>query len=219
MRRNWLEYTPLLAYCPDLWNDGGPGQTAAEFVKRLKNNQPYNKVHFPSDIVAKLLKLFLENHESLKNVFHNDMVLVPVPRASPIREGDLWPAYEIANSISRLGLGRVSPLLERVKGVNPSSRSSPKARPTPTQHFESLSVRRNLSQVEEVVLVDDVITRGHTLIACAWRIEEAYPGIKIHAFAAVRTVSNKQEFKGFFDPVELGRITYRRNRDDCLRRP
>jgi hypothetical protein len=57
-------------------------------------------------------------------------------------------------------------------------------------------------------------------MGCAWKIEEAYPDVSIHAFAAVRAVSNPDEFKAFYDPVvESGTITYRPDTGDCLRRP
>ena len=213
-----LNYSSLLTYCPALKTSPGEGKLAAELVKRLKNNLPLGRGVFLPDMVARLLASLLEGRESLRGVFHGEAILVPVPRSSPIRRGGLWPSLEIARSMQSLGLGRVSTLLERVKRVLPSSRSSPRARPTPTEHYKSLKVRPVLSDVGEVVLVDDIVTRGHTLMGCAWRIEEAYPGVRIHAFAAIRTVSRKEDFRGLYDPVELGTITYRRDRNDCLRR-
>jgi hypothetical protein len=36
-------------------------------------------------------------------------------------------------------------------------------------------------------------------MGCVWRIEGAYPDVSIHAFAAVRIVSNPYEFKAFHD--------------------
>jgi phosphoribosylpyrophosphate synthetase len=74
--------------------------------------------------------------------------------------------------------------------------------------------------VKNVILVDDIVTRGHTFMGYAWKIEEAYPDVSIHAFAAVRAVSNPDEFKAFYDPVvESGTITYRPDTGDCLSRP
>jgi predicted amidophosphoribosyltransferase len=149
------------------------------------------------------------------------VVLVPVPRSSPIREGDLWPSYEIAKAMQDLRLGRVSTLLERIERVNPSSRSGSEDRPSPLLHFQTIRLQGNLpANVKCVILVDDIVTRGHTFMGCAWKIEEAYPDVSIHAFAAVRAVSNPDEFKAFYDPVvESGTITYRPDTGDCLRRP
>ncbi len=128
--------------------------------------------------------------------------MVPVPRSAPIREGSLWPPFLIAEEMQKVGLGKVSTLLERVEKVNPSSLSRAKDRPGPKKHFESIRLRSSkVSNVENVILVDDVVTRGHTFMGCAWRIEEAYPEASIHAFAAIKTVSNPDKFRGFVDPV------------------
>ena len=142
-----------------------------------------------------------------------------MPRAAPIRKGYLWPSLEIAEKMQSLGLGRVFTLLERKEKVNQSSASPPMQRPKPTKHFQTLSIIEKILDADFVTLVDDVVTRGHTFMGCAWKIEEAYPNVGIHAFAAIRTISNPEEFKGFYDPVESGMITYRRDSDDCLRRP
>jgi predicted amidophosphoribosyltransferase len=163
----------------------------------------------------------LRKNISQRSVFQSDVVLVPVPRSSPIREGDLWPSYEIAKAMQDLRLGRVSTLLERIERVNPSSRSRSEDRPSPFKHSQTIRLQGNLPpNVKCVILVDDIVTRGHTFMGCAWKIEEAYPDVSIHAFAAVRAVSNPDEFKAFYDPVvESGTITYRPDTGDCLRRP
>lgn len=47
-----------------------------------------------------------------------------------------------------------------------------------------------------LVLVDDVVTRGATLLACASRLMEAYPSIPVTGFAVARTMSG-----GFDDSI------------------
>jgi predicted amidophosphoribosyltransferase len=186
----------------------------------LKNNWSFRTGSLsiePSKHVAQTLR----KNISQWSVFHGDAVLVPVPRSAPIREGDLWPSYEIAKAMQDLRLGRVSTLLERIERVNPSSRSRSEDRPSPFKHSQTIRLQRNLPpNVKSVILVDDIVTRGHTFMGCAWKIEEAYPDVSIHAFAAVRAVSNPYGFKAFYDPVvESGTITYRSGIGDCLRRP
>jgi len=209
-----LTYSSLFSYCPQCSTK--ESLTAREFMKCLKNNWPFGGKD-PSEIVVQTL---LKNVSQWSSIFHGDVVLVPVPRSAPMRKGSLWPPFLLAEEMQKVGLGRVSTLLERVEKVNPSSLSRAKDRPGPIKHFESIRLRRSkVSDVKNVILVDDLVTRGHTFMGCAWRIEEAYPEASIHAFAAIRTVSNPDEFRGLFDPVELGTIIYREDRDDCLRRP
>ena len=215
--RHELYYTSIFSFSPR--NMTEEGETAYEFVKCLKNNWPVRGKDFPSALVAKNLNKILQDSGSLRNVFHEWAILVPVPRASLTREDNFWPSREIAKELESLKLGKVLTLLERVERVNPSSKSRPQDRPTPTQHYRSFSIKKKLPSVDSVVLVDDVVTRGHTLMGAAWKIEEAYPDIGIHAFAAFRTISNPDEFRRFVEPVELGTIIYRSDKDDCLRRP
>ena len=50
-------------------------------------------------------------------------------------------------------------------------------RPTAEQHYESISVQGILSEPEEILLVDDVVTRGVTLLGCANRLADAFPKV------------------------------------------
>ena len=224
--RDRLSYSSLFSYVPERriplhpWDRRDEAKTALEFMRCLKNNWPYSRGSSsiePSKVVAQIL---VKNLSHWRSVFHGDVVLVPVPRSAPIRKNDLWPPFLIAEEMQKAGLGRVLTLLERVERVNPSSRSLAKERPSPKEHFESIRLLElSVVDVKNVILVDDLVTRGHTFMGCAWKIDEAYPNVGIHAFAAIRTISNPEEFKGFYDPVEQGMITYRRDSDDCLRRP
>jgi len=46
-----------------------------------------------------------------------------------------------------------------------------------------------------IVLIDDILTRGHTFLGAAWRLHEAFPETKIVAFAAMRTISKEKELR------------------------
>jgi hypothetical protein len=50
---------------------------------------------------------------------------------------------------------------------------------------------------EEIVLVDDLVTKGATIAGAAARLMEAYPGVSIRAFAISRT---RWEFDRLEDP-------------------
>ena len=45
-----------------------------------------------------------------------------------------------------------------------------------------------------------------TFMGRACRTEEVYHETSIHAFAETRTISNSDEFKDIFEPVERGRL-------------
>ncbi len=94
----------------------------------------------------------------------------------------------------------MAPYLERIKALRKAATSLPQKRPMVTEHFESMAVRGSLAPPQEVMLVDDIVTRGATLFGAAERLLEAFPNVHIRAFAAMRTVSNSSEFVNFFEP-------------------
>lgn len=53
-----------------------------------------------------------------------------------------------------------------------------------------------------LTLVDDVITRGRTLLAAAGMLHEAFPGAEIRAFALVRTLGRGETLHRVLDPCE-----------------
>jgi hypoxanthine phosphoribosyltransferase len=88
----------------------------------------------------------------------------------------------------------------------------------PQLHFDSLAHSRQLSPAKRYLVVDDVITRGATLLACASRIKESNPTAEVKGFALLRAISNPVEFEAIVDPVGDGTITLR-PQGDTLRRP
>ncbi len=153
------------------------------------------------------------------SLFRINSVLVPLPRSSLLQPDSLWVPERIANALINRQFGaRVMPCLTRSRAVPKSATSQPDQRPTPTDHFKSFTVQGNLGSAEDVVLIDDIVTRGHTMIGAANRLLEAFPSSRIHAFAAMRTVSDWTDFSHIYDP-QIGSIEYRANFDDCLRRP
>jgi len=146
---------------------------------------------------------------SLADLFASVPILVPVPASHPARcRPDSVPAKLAAAMVTR-GLGSRSwSGLTRMHAVRRSTTARPGARPTTMDHYASFAVDRTLSATHEVVLVDDVVTRGRTLLAAAARIQEAYPGIQVRAFAMVRTMGLVPEIDCLLDPCR-GEIRWR----------
>lgn len=65
----------------------------------------------------------------------------------------------------------------------------------------SRCVQEVFPEPDEILLVDDVITRGATLLGAANRLAEAYPKAHIRAFAAMRTISPPNVFASTHNPV------------------
>ncbi|MBI1664074.1 MAG: hypothetical protein IS860_11460 [Nitrosopumilus sp.] len=69
-----------------------------------------------------------------------------------------------------------------------------------------MKVKELLDTPREIVLVDDVITPGATTLGAVNRLADAFPNAKIRVFAAMRTISNPDEFSEIIQPC-IGTIT------------
>lgn len=136
----------------------------------------------------------------LAGFFLSGAVLVPVPRSAP-RVGGLWPAEELARALVQEGVGStIWPGLRRISAVRKSATSAKGWRPSVAQHYDTLRLEPLELRPGSVVLVDDVITKGRTLLAAAARVREALPGVHIRAFALLRTLGLTSEIKTLLEP-------------------
>jgi len=124
-----------------------------------------------------------------------DAWLIPVPgstRTTPM----YWAAWQLATALQALGAARgVWPGLVREFPVRKSATALLGERPTVPQHYGSLAVIEARAPPGRLILVDDVITRGRTLLAAAARLRRSLPHADIRAFALVRTL-------GFLDRID-----------------
>lgn len=141
-----------------------------------------------------------EEHDFLAK----DVILVPMPKSSPLvsNTNALWVPREICKALNALGFGaRVETLVERVKAVPKSSYAKTAAdRASPQIHMESMKATRSSILEERITIVDDVITRGATLLGAASVLRESFPNAEIRGFAFIRTSKNKYHIDSILDP-------------------
>ena len=144
-------------------------------------------------------------------------VLVPAPRSSRLLEGALWPALELAAALASVRLGaRVLPCLERIQAVPKAAFAEPGQRPTATEHYETIACKPSVPPPATILLVDDIVTKGATLLGSAWRLHETFPVARLTAFAAMRTLGLQPDIEALVAPC-TGVI--RRAGSDADRRP
>jgi predicted amidophosphoribosyltransferase len=115
-------------------------------------------------------------------------ILVPVPGSAATCAERAWVAGRLADALIDKGLGRVAwPGLHRVSSVRKSAYALIGARPSVHRHYDSFSFMKPLWESQSIVLVDDIVTKGRTLLAAAARIQDALPHARIKAFALMRT--------------------------------
>lgn len=216
MNISHLEFGALLTYTPR-----GSTQRAVHsknVMQALKRDQFVGEPPIlMSEWVAKTVKQKMAELP-FASFFQPNTILVPAPKSSLMQPNTLWVPERIATVLVEAGIGKqVTSCLIRTKAVPKAASSSPTDRPTAKQHYESITVQGILSKPDEIVLVDDVVTRGATLLGCANRLADAFPQCCIRAFVAMRTISNPNEFESVYSPC-TGTIDLHET-GDTFRRP
>ncbi len=162
-----------------------------------------------------LKKAIVRLHSDCKSVpfkhfFEGDVVLVPTPSHAPlVGKEALWVPRLIAEYLVSEGLGNfTAPILKRKYCIPKSAYSHKGQRPTLQNHLDSMEVYGGLASVPaHIVVIDDVITKGTTLLAAASLIKEVYPHTQVSCFALLRTMGRVAEVARVVDPC-LGWITF-----------
>jgi hypothetical protein len=174
----------------------------------------------PAWLPRLIARVWLEaaGHGRFTSILGRGAVLVPVPGSAPEQRGD-WVGERVAWCLREAGLAaQVWPVLRRRHAVRKSAFAAAGERPSVPEHFASFAVERAYSGgavlahggiVGEsspaglrLTLVDDVITRGRTLVAAAARLREAFPTADVRAFALLRTLSREERLLRTLDPCE-----------------
>jgi len=69
---------------------------------------------------------------------------------------------------------------------------------------------------DAALLVDDIVTKGSTLVGAASRLQEAFPGLGVRGFALVRTRGLIEEVEALVEPC-VGTIRF--DGQSCARTP
>lgn len=136
----------------------------------------------------------------LSAVLGPDVTLVPATRSGVLVAGGLWPARLIADALVAARLGSsVLPALTRTTAVPKSAFQARGERPDAKRHYETIAVEPALA-TPRITVVDDVLTKGNTLLAGASRLAEGFPAADVAAFALIRTMGLVPDVTTLIDP-------------------
>lgn len=148
-------------------------------------------------------------HSALSEFIEPRDVLVPMPGSSPRACLAGTVTWHLSAALRGEGLGHsVWPGLRRIRAVQKSATALPGTRPSVGCHYDSFAIDPTDALPSQVVLVDDIVTKGRTLLAAAARLHEAFPGVRIRGFALVRTMGLVPGVNKLLDPC-VGQIRWR----------
>ena len=183
-----IAFSSCYAYAPR--GAGWQGRSSRLLCRRVKSIDPLWLPRYAGHVYRSSLK-----DRELGSLFARGGALVPVPGSSRTGEGP-WVALALANALSRVGFGLpVWPGLWRRYAVVKSATAPPAARPSVQQHYDSFTVCPRALPIGSMVLIDDVITRGRTLLAAAARLRSAVPHADLRGFVLIRTLGFAPELR------------------------
>lgn len=174
-----LEYFTFLVYTPR--GTSPNAELSRKIVGQLKKGSPE---------VSRILADKIKADKTYESFFEN-ATLIPIPRSTPLKEGVLFPAKIIAETLISEGLGiNISTCLKRSIAIPPSkTQYTADERNKVSTHINSLAIDADLAIGKNIILVDDVMTLGRTSYACAIKLLEVYPEASIKFFSVLRTRS------------------------------
>jgi hypothetical protein len=114
----------------------------------------------------------------LADLLDGTATLVPTPGSAPLLPKAVWCARSVCDEMVKAGLGsQILTCIERIKPIRKSAYCALHgiARPSPRDQYDTMAVKALIDPPENIVLVDDVITKGATFAGAAARLLEAFP--------------------------------------------
>lgn len=138
-----------------------------------------------------------EEMQQLSDFISPSSTLIPLPKSAPLLDKALWPSRDICELLISKGLGReYIPMIKRKTAVAKAAyQPNADERPTVETHVQSMEIDATnvLGQnIQEIILVDDVVTQGRTAYAAYMSLQPLFPGIPVKLFTLVRTDSFKK---------------------------
>ncbi|HYL04957.1 MAG TPA: phosphoribosyltransferase [Thermoanaerobaculia bacterium] len=212
-----LPFASFLAYSPH--GQSAAEQAATTICREIKRDGYVRRKHGEERIIPYAVRRLRECLTAgLADFLAADVVLVPAPGSAPLlprQPNAPWISRRICEELRAAGFGcRMDALLLRRQAVAKSAFARRGARPGVQEHYDSFEVAPRLGEPPaRITLIDDVITRGATLLAGASRLAEAFPDATVRAFALVRTQypidreRDRQRFRAIIDPI-TARVTH-----------
>ena len=193
-----------LIYLPQGRGGGDRGKKSQDYCYAVKRGEEASIAKIAAHIGHH------RNENGIDGVLGEDVALVPMPRSAPFTNGALWPARMLAEALVSERLGSlVLPMLERAVAVQRSSTAPAGKRPRAAAHLKSFRVLPPLDPPSRIVIVDDVVTTGATMLAAISAVFDAIRRPPPRGFALFRTLS-KGELKAISSPT-LSHISLLRN--------
>jgi len=188
-----LTFASCYVYSPQ--GEGAVAQASRRLCDRVKESDPLWVARYVGCVYRAGI-----SDPLLMALFDGGAVLVPVPGSAPCGEA-AWAASILAMALKNVGLaGTVWTGLRRGVAVRRSATAPRHSRPTVPEHYGSFLVMPPPMVIRRIVLIDDVITKGRTLLAAAARMQAAFPHADIRAFALIRTVGFRQRVDSLIEP-------------------
>ena len=177
---------------------------AREFIRYRIKQAKHRAIDQPIERLAGILP-----GSVLEELLDGSRTPVPITGHAPLRKDALWVPHVICRTMVAAGLGTVVvPCLKRRRMVvQQSTRSAADEWLSPSEHADSMAVEGVFELGAKILLVDDVVTRGSTLIAAASLILHDVPNVDVKAFAVARVAQEPLTDVGEMLAPAMGVIT------------
>lgn len=163
-------------------------------------------------------EIISDNIDAVSPFLNTNVTLVPTPRSSLVRTGDLWPSLEICKMLEELKLGTVTECLKRKTAIKKSHLYfDADERPSIKDQMDSMEVITSMPNMN-ITLVDDILTLGRTTMAGSLKIYEKFPNATVRVFSLIQTKGLVKEILEIKN-VQVGNIKYYPLSGKCTRQP